>query len=357
MVTSAYGGSGRRVRKWGRERGRRVYLGYSRQGLKRKWQWLRGRDARRRARRRAGRRPFKPSWAKVRVFPKPRYKSDFKGKRTDFRETVYWAPRVRTGDDGQASVSFYLSDAVTSFRIFAEGVGRGLAGRTEKVFKSSLPFSMHIKLPVEVSARDRMNLPLILTNETSKPLTVTVGASFGKLLKAESSAKKRKVYLRAGQRKSLFYRVTVTGVRGKSKVSFAARAGGLKDEFVRQVTVVPLGFPMDISYSGEVLGTAKHRFDLSDAVPGTVTAAVRLYPSPVATMMGGLEGMMRYPVGCFEQASSANYPNVMVMAYAKEHRVKSAKLLERSAKMLDAGYRKLAGYESKTRGRNRVSID
>jgi hypothetical protein len=351
LASPSYYRSRRRwVRKWGRARRRSVRLGYSRKGLKRKWQWLRGRDARRRALRRARRRPFRPSWAKVRVFPRPKYKSDFKGKRTDFRETVYWAPRVRTGDDGEASVSFYLSDAVTSFRIFAEGVGRGLAGRTEKVFKSSLPFSMHVKLPVEVSARDRMNLPLILTNETSKPLEVTVDSSFGKLLRAEGSAKQRKVYLRAGQRKSLFYRVAVTGVRGKSKVSFAARAGGLKDEFIREVTVVPLGFPMDISYSGEVLGTAKHRFDLSDAVPGTVTAAVRLYPSPVSTMMGGLEGMMRHPTGCFEQASSANYPNVMVMAYAKEHRVKNAKLLERSAKMLDAGYRKLTGYESKTRG-------
>src|SRR5262249_31781959 len=45
------------------------------------------------------------AWAPVRVFPAPRYdRGATVGPRTDFRETIFWAPTVRTGKDGTAKV-------------------------------------------------------------------------------------------------------------------------------------------------------------------------------------------------------------------------------------------------------------
>ena len=44
-------------------------------------------------------------------------------QRTDFRKTLYWNPEVETGMDGTAKVSFYTSDALTSFRATLEGFG------------------------------------------------------------------------------------------------------------------------------------------------------------------------------------------------------------------------------------------
>ena len=289
-------------------------------------------------------------WARVRVFPTPSYKPGYQGPRTDFRETIYWKPNLKTDKSGKGEVSFYVSDAITSFRIFAEGVGGGLAGRNETVFKSNLPFSMYVKLPLEVSAGDQLNLPLTLTNETAKPLAVAVTASFGKLLTARRSARLRTIRLAPKQRRSLYYPVRVTGKRGLSKVLFLAKAGNLTDEFTRKVNVVPQGFPQQISVSGEVGRKARHALDLGQVVPGSVTASVRLYPSPVASMTSGMEGMLRQPSGCFEQASSTNYPNVMIMSYLKEHDINDAALLQKSSRLLNAGYRKLTGYESPQRG-------
>ena len=45
---------------------------------------------------------------------------------------------------------------MTSFRVQTEAIGGGAAGREETVIKSSLPFSMAVKLPVEVSEGDRI---------------------------------------------------------------------------------------------------------------------------------------------------------------------------------------------------------
>jgi hypothetical protein len=338
-------GRGRARRRWHRAREDRA----DRPAERRRWARFRGENG-------AGvaaRREQPPAWAPARAFPAPAYRPDDRpGKRTDFRQTIHWAPRVRTGRDGRATVRFFLSDAVTSFRVFAEGVGSGLAGRSEQVFKSNLPFSMHVKLPVEISAGDRPELPLILTNETDRPLEVTVEAEVERPLRLSGRPGEMKLRLEPRKRRSLLYGLRVDGQvgAGAGKVSFAARAGGLSDEITRHVTVVPRGFPVERSLSGEVLGTVVHKVDLSDAVPGSATASVRLYPSPVATMVSGLEGMVREPVGCFEQASSANYPNTMVLQYVKEHRVEDAQLVKRSTQLLARGYDKLTGYESKDRG-------
>ena len=71
----------------------------------------------------------KPEWAKVRVFPVPRC-AGAADVRTDFRETVFFAPSVQTGEDGTASVEFTLSDAVTSFRVTTEEWSSGLRQRS-----------------------------------------------------------------------------------------------------------------------------------------------------------------------------------------------------------------------------------
>jgi uncharacterized protein YfaS (alpha-2-macroglobulin family) len=286
----------------------------------------------------------------VRVFPAPVYHGEYMGPRTDFRETIHWAPQVRTGADGKATVRFFLSDAVTSFRVFSEGVGGGLAGRDETVLRSSLPFSMAVKLPLEVSAGDKLLLPLTVTNDREKPMEVAVNAGFGELLRMREPLSHRKLAIGAGKRESVFYPIDVTGKDGRSLVTFAASAGTLKDEFHREVQVQPLGFPQTEARSGEVKERAAHDFDLGLAVEGSVKASIRLYPSPVATMVQGMEGMMREPNGCFEQASSSNYPNVMVMQYLQQHNVAAVSLLERSRGLLERGYRRLAGYESKSKG-------
>jgi hypothetical protein len=288
--------------------------------------------------------------APVRVFPAPTYDGAYDGPRTDFRETIHWQPSVRTGKDGQATITFYLSDAITSFRVFAEGTGGGLAGRHEEVIQSALPFSMSVKLPVEVSAGDKLRLPLTLTNEQDKSLPVSLTASFGDLLKLDGSAGLKGPALAAKARESIFYPVTVTGLSGKSKVSFSADAGGLKDEFIRELNVVPLGFPQEQARAGTLTDRVTTTFDLGEAMSGTTQATIKLYPSPVATLTSGLDGLLREPSGCFEQTSSTNYPNVMVLQYLKSADVVDPALTQRAGGLIERGYQKLVGFETPKKG-------
>jgi hypothetical protein len=296
--------------------------------------------------------PDQQSWAAVRVFPVPAFTPNYAGPRDDYRETVFWAPSVKTDKHGKASVKFVLSDAVTSFRAFSEGVGGGAAGRDETVFKSSLPFSLSAKLPLEVSAGDQPLIPVTLTNDSDDTLNVALDASFGSLMQSagQTGMNGKDGTLAAGQRKSLFYPLEVTGSRGQSMVRLSASASGLIDDLSRSIPVAPPGFPQLFEKSGQINGEASHQLDLSNAGKGSVQATVKIYTSSLSTMISGLEGMLREPSGCFEQTSSTNYPNVMIMQYMKQHDVVDTAVLERTSKLLASGYRQLTGFESPKKG-------
>jgi len=66
--------------------------------------------------------------------------------------------------------------------------------------------------------------------------------------------------------------------------------------------------------------------------------------------MSGVESILREPYGCFEQTSSSNYPNIMVLQYLKSMKIDDPKLEARATKLLDDGYKKLTAFETKENG-------
>ena len=291
-------------------------------------------------------------FAPVRVFPVPDFNPNYAGARDDYRETVFWIPSIKTDSNGRAKLKFVLSDAVTSFRVLSEGVGGGAAGRDETVFKSSLPFSLAAKLPLEVSAGDQPLIPVTITNDSAQSQKLSLDMNFGSLMQASTQpdAAFKSSSLGAGERKTLFVPLQVTGVRGQSQVRLQAAGSNLTDEVLRSIPVAPTGFPQLFEKSGQIKREVSHEIALGNATPGSVEATVRVYTSPLSTMISGLEGMLREPGGCFEQTSSTNYPNVMIMQYLKQHDVADPALQAKSNKLLESGYKKLTGFEARNKG-------
>jgi alpha-2-macroglobulin-like protein len=312
------------------------------------------------AARRAGKDEAPPEMARqrmamapVRVFPAPNYSGPPPAVRSDFRETLHWLPQVKTDSNGKASVKFFASDAVTSLRVFTEGVGGGLAGRQESVLSVKLPFSLVAKLPTEVSSGDRIDLPVTLTNETGNAVDVDLKGTFGNLLRIKGDAgvsKSLQAQGQAGASASSFFALDVVGVQGKTPIALQAAGSGLRDEILRELNVVPRGFPMLQEFSGSVKDKVLQTVNVGETIAGTVDAYVRFYPSPTSTLLAGLEGMLREPSGCFEQTSSTNYPNVMITSYLQRNNIAAPDVQERASKLLQSGYRKLVGFETPQKG-------
>jgi uncharacterized protein YfaS (alpha-2-macroglobulin family) len=295
-----------------------------------------------------------PMWAPVREFPAPTYDPGYEGPRTDFRETIFWKPSIQTDSQGKAQVSFFLSDAVTSFRATAEGVGGGAAGRGDAVVASKLPVSLAAKLPLEVTTGDRLELPVVVSNATFRKIHAQVSAQIGAAFSAKDSPAPI-VDLEPQQSRTVYYDLNVVGQGADPNaghVMLTAEGAHLTDSMERTVRVVPAGFPREESAAGTLSSgaTSTETIELADPVTGTLTASIGFYPSPKATLVAAAKAMLAEPGGCFEQTSSTNYPNVMVAAYLKKAADKDPETSARVDGLLERGYKRLVSFETTSKG-------
>ena len=100
-----------------------------------------------------------------------------------------------------------------------------------------------MKLPVEVSEGDRIALPadFCQTNAIGR-LQVNLRGKLGSLLRLERPVDRAQVRLQPCRAIRCFIRWPSLA-KGQNRVRFAADAGGLRDEFVREIAVAPRGFP------------------------------------------------------------------------------------------------------------------
>jgi alpha-2-macroglobulin-like protein len=109
---------------------------------------------------------------------------------------------------------------------------------------------------------------------------------------------------------------------------------------------VPEGFPVVDSRSDMLEGVARHDVVLPETwVHGTLQCQVQVYPSMLADLQKGLESLLREPGGCFEQTSTSNYPNVLILDYLKESNQAKPETERRARDLLAKGYQKLTSFE------------
>lgn len=274
------------------------------------------------------------------------------GDRVDFSETLFWAAGIKTGADGEASVSFALSDSVTRFAIEADGFGGdGALGSADAHVDCTEPFTIEPKLPLEVTAGDVLEIPLALVNSTDQDLEALISVS------SPSSALTiepvEPLALAPGARARRVLRVHVGAADGKLPLVIAASAGGFVDRVTRSLRVVPKGFPMSVTAGGLLQPGKPLAFELElpkDLIAGTLKSEWKVYPSPRAKLSAALARLIRDPYGCFEQTSSTTYPLVMAQQYFMSHKGTDPALIAKAEASLAKGYKRLIGFECKGGG-------
>ncbi len=273
------------------------------------------------------------------------------GDRIDFAETLFWNAGVRTNDKGEASVEFALNDSVTSFRVFGDAfTNSGALGTGSLVIESVAPFYLEPKLPLEVTMGDAVRLPLGIVNATNTDLP---DSSVQYQWSGTTEPGVIKFALPANGRVRQYLNLNFGKQIGESKLVLAATAGPYADKVTRSVMVRPLGFPKTDGSGGllEAGGTASHDITIPKTfVPGSLEARVVVYPTPLASMTESLAALIREPSGCFEQTSSTVYPLVMAQQYFMSHQGVDPSLIEKSSLILQTGYDRLRGFESKSGG-------
>jgi anti-sigma factor RsiW len=271
--------------------------------------------------------------------------------RSDFVDTVCWQPALIL-PSGKIDVPFDLCDSVTSYQVTA--VGHTLDGRigaTTTTLEARLPFTLEPKLPIEVTASDKIDIPVSIANNTAEPRPVDLKLSATGL--SLTGQAEEQLTVPSDSRVRRLYRLSPSIVEGQASVHIEGRSTPFSDSVTRGFRIVPDGFPIVGSRSDMLEKVAENEIVLPETwVKGTLKCTVNVYPSTLADLQKGLEALLREPGGCFEQTSTSNYPNLLILDYLKESDQAKPEIEWRARDLLASGYQKLTAFECLDNSKN-----
>ena len=234
--------------------------------------------------------------------------------RSWFPETMVWLPQIRAGADGSATVEFEVPDSITTWRLDAwANTSDGRFGHGTAPLLAVQPYFLELDLPMEVIDGDRFEVPIALVNRSDATIEVDLEAQATGPLQL-GGLRGGAPTLEPGARVTAWLQVAARGVGDGTITVKSETADGKGDAVQRRVRVQPDGRLLSRSSSAIIGSGWESVIDVPrEAIDGSVRADVRVFGSLVADALAGLESMLRQPDGCFEQTSSANYPNVMVL--------------------------------------------
>ncbi|PZM84080.1 MAG: A-macroglobulin complement component [Candidatus Melainabacteria bacterium] len=291
----------------------------------------------------------------VRVFSHQARQNRSSTDRRDFSETLFWSPGTKTdARTGEATISFDLSDSISTFEVAADGFSSGgLIGAKKIEIKSLRPFYAEAKVPLEVTSGDQIILPLNLVNSTNSVLTaVGLKVDLPQAFKLLSPLKLPQ-QLSGGERARVLQPIQVGSADKVSHLRIEAKAGNNVDIVEREIEVRPAGFPVEKAFAGvlEPGKSAKITVNIEESmVPASLGTKAEIFPTPLANLTSALERLIQDPYGCFEQTSSTSYPLTMAQQYFKSHPDVDPKLISTSREKLEAGYKKLVSFWCPDRG-------
>ncbi|MGJ8591564.1 MAG: TonB-dependent receptor plug domain-containing protein [Aquaticitalea sp.] len=282
-------------------------------------------------------------------FYAPKYDSEIvPEERTDFRQTIYWNPVVQTDENGKAEFEFYNSDAITSFKITAEGIGyNGLLGRQEQLYATKKLLNIDFKAPNYMALNDTISLPVTIINESDTIVKSTLDILLPehlKLLEAIDSD----ITIEANSSVVVNMKVIPIKKTDLATIQLSLNSKEYSDSIKRDITVLSPYFPTEVSLSGSK--SQNFDFEINNSVKGSVSAEFNIYTDVIGDVMNGIEGMLRKPSGCFEQTSSSTYPNIMVLKYLKEAGKSNPDIEAKAMQYIKEGYNRLISFETKENG-------
>ncbi len=225
--------------------------------------------------------------------------------RENFNALVVFAPSVKTDANGKAVVPIKLPDNLTRYRIMAVSVDTGKRfGKGESNITAKQPLMVRPSAPRFMNFGDKIELPVVVQNQTDKPLTVDVAVRATNANLTNGSG--RKVTIPANDRAEIRFPVNADKA-GTARFQIAATAGKFTD-------AAEISLPVWTPATTEAFAT----YGTTDQ-NGAIVQPVQT-PGDVFPQFGGLEittsstqlqeltdafvYLYRYPYQCSEQVAS-----------------------------------------------------
>lgn len=253
---------------------------------------------------------------------------------------------IQTDKNGDAKIEFYNSDATTTFRAIAEGIGyNGKLGRTEMTYAVQSPINVDVKIPPYMAMGDNALLPVVIRNSTNQVIRTNVKAILPDNMIAGKFADT--VTLQANNAAQVLIPVkAIAAVTGN--IGFVVNSDNNTEKISLPISVGNNGFPVITTISGNK--STNTEFRISDMMAGSLTTELKVFDNFEGQLLNDIESMLREPHGCFEQTSSSTYPNIYILKYLRSTGKSNPEIEEKALAYIRNGYQRLIGFETAKHG-------
>jgi uncharacterized protein YfaS (alpha-2-macroglobulin family) len=265
-----------------------------------------------------------------------------------FPETMYWLPEVVTDEAGRAQIEAPMADTITTWRatlLVSDKAGN--LGSAELPLRAFQDFFVEPDLPRFLVVGDEIDVPVAVYNYLAEPQSITLDVAPGDWFELRGEPQ---LALAAGANEVMAAYVPIRVTQsGAHELQITAIGSRQSDAVVKDVTVVPRGRRMMEARGGRLDANGATEIGLpvaAEAIAGTGQVTVKIYGGPVSQMLGGLEGMLAMPYGCFEQTSSVTYPNVLVLDYLRRTGQATPSVEMQAEYLIGLGYQRLISFET-----------
>ncbi|HEX6369917.1 MAG TPA: alpha-2-macroglobulin family protein [Longimicrobium sp.] len=223
--------------------------------------------------------------------------------RSDFNPLAVFAPEARTDAQGRVRVEFRVPDNLTRYRVTAVAVHGGERyGMGESAITARQPLMVRPSPPRFLNFGDRFELPVVIQNQTDRPLRVDVAARSTGVALAEPG---RRVTVPAGDRVEV--RFPAEAVRaGPAAFQVAVASGGVADAAQFTLPVwTPATAEAFATYGNFAEGAVTLPLEVpADAIPAFGGLEVTTSSTALQELTDALLYLVRYRYECAEQLSS-----------------------------------------------------
>ena len=269
--------------------------------------------------------------------------------RSYFPEALYINPEILTDGNGRASISIPLADSITTWRMaLTASTARGALGSGNSSLKVFQDFFVDLDLPVTLTQGDRVSIPVAAYNYSGARGNIDLKLQPADWFSLVNDVPDKSLAVDSDRVGGADFTLEAKRI-GKFKLTLSARLAGpasRADIVVREIEVVPNGREQTQVFNGRLESSVQHTFNFPAAsLPDASTVLVRLYPGPLSQLVEGMDSLLRMPFGCFEQTSSATYPNVLALDYMKRTNKLTPEIHAKAEGFVANGYQRLLTFE------------
>jgi uncharacterized protein YfaS (alpha-2-macroglobulin family) len=264
-----------------------------------------------------------------------------------FPETMYWLPELLTNAEGRAQIEAPVADSITTWRAsLLVSDKEGNLGSAEIPLRVFQDFFVEPDLPRFLTVGDQIDMPVAVYNYLPEAQRIELSVAPGDWFELRGEPR---MILEAGANEVLAVYVPIRVTEfGMHELQITAIGSQMSDAVVREVQVLPNGQRQIESVSGWLEGSQTVTTPVpTGAIPNTERVTVKIYPGAVSEVLGGLEGLLQMPYGCFEQTSSVLYPDILVLDYLRRSGQANPGVEMKAEHLIGLGYQRLVGFEVK----------